>query len=70
MAYDLLIKNGRIIDGSGRPAHSGRRAGGGTRNGRRARLAVAPLGGEHYAASRRASKTRGRPSSRGRPRRG
>lgn len=23
MAYDLLIKNGRIIDGSGRPAFSG-----------------------------------------------
>ena len=23
MAYDLLIKNGRIIDGSGRPAFNG-----------------------------------------------
>ena len=23
MAFDLLIKNGRIIDGSGRPAYSG-----------------------------------------------
>ena len=23
MAYDLLVKNGRIIDGSGRPAFNG-----------------------------------------------